>query len=329
MQGAYPQQLATTQQQAISQGLTRETCQPQHSTSTLPAVRSYAHSIMQPPLHSQPLKGDGDKQLPAYMHERPDSCGHQYIYAPQVQQGTTQAQHGLTVDVPSSHLPTRKFFLRAIMNATSELLLSVIKELKGGFKNYIPLALCTHKACSNATHYTDPFDIEIGWTDKGEMKLKQKSMTVAKDHYLTTNDFTETHKNFVRGLRKHLVMTNLDDEPGSGRLRALECADMFAEFFTIIAARPDYTQDWPAYRGYIIESYTSWVGRRDDSFGLIFDEHLFYKHKMTHFTVLLEQLRQPMIGDGSTSSGCGTPGVRGRGRGFQGGAAQFPNRGGF
>jgi hypothetical protein len=170
----------------------------------------------------------------------------------------------------------------------------VIKELKAGFKNYIPLALCTHKACSNATRYTDPFDTEIGWSDKGEMKLKQRSMTAAKDHYITTDDFTKAHENFVRGLRKHLVMNDLNEEVGSSSVRALECAEMFAEFFGVIVARPDYTQDWPAYRGYIIESYTSWVGRRDDSYGLIFDEQLFYKHKMTHFTVLLEQLRQPV-----------------------------------
>jgi hypothetical protein len=75
----------------------------------------------------------------------------------------------------------------------------------------------------------------------------------------------EAHENFVRGMRRHLALTNLEGEVGSGEARASECADMFAEFFSIIAARPDYMQDWPSYRGYIIESYTSWVGRRDDS----------------------------------------------------------------
>ena len=66
---------------------------------------------------------------------------------------------------------------------------------------------------------------------------------------------------------------------------------MFREFFSVIAARPDYTQDWPAYRGYIIKSYMSWIGRRDDSFGLIFDEQLFYKYKMKNLLpMVLEQL---------------------------------------
>jgi hypothetical protein len=116
------------------------------------------------------------------------------------------AQQYPILQVSGSHPPTRRFFSKAITNATSKLPLSVIKELKGGFKNYIPLALCTHKACENATRYTDPFDTEIGWTDKGEVKLKQKSMTAAKDHYLTTDDFTEARENFVRGMRKHLVM---------------------------------------------------------------------------------------------------------------------------
>ena len=317
MHGLYLPQQSTSQQQAMPRGLAKGACLSQQPTS------------MHPTVHSQFFKGDGDQQMPLYMHERPDSYGHQYIYYPQVPQATAQAQRRLTPDPSSSHPPTRKFFSKAITNATSELPLSVIKELKGGFKNYIPLALCTHKACSNATRYTDPFDAEIGWTDKGEMKLKQKSMTSAKDHYLTTDDFTEARENFVRGLRKHLVMSDLDEEAGSGKLRALECADMFADFFSVIAARPDYTQDWPAYRGYIIESYTSWVGRRDDSYGLIFDDHLFYKHKMTHFTVLLEQLRQPTIGSSSTSGGRGAPGMRGRGRGLQGGAVLYPSRGGF
>ena len=283
-------------------------------------------------------------QLPPYMLGQPDSYNHQFMYDIQRPQTSAVAQYGMAADIPTvmngpldqrGPAPSgpgplvRKYFSKAITNNTSELPTSVIKELKAGFKNYIPLALCTHKSCSNATRYTDPFDTEIGWTDKGEMKLKQKSMTAAKDHYLSTDDFTEARENFVRGLRKHLVMSDMDEEIGSGKARASECADMFAEFFSVIAARPDYTQDWPAYRGYIIESYASWVGRRDDSYGLIFDEHLFYKHKMTYFSVLLEQLRQPAIGGGSISSGRGGPGTRGRGRGFQGGGPLFPNRGGF
>jgi hypothetical protein len=67
----------------------------------------------------------------------------------------------------------RKFFSNAITDATSDLPLPVIKELRAGFKNYILLALCTHKACMNATRSLDAFDTEIGWTDKGEMRLKQ------------------------------------------------------------------------------------------------------------------------------------------------------------
>jgi hypothetical protein len=195
----------------------------------------------------------------------------------------------------------------------SDLPISVIKELKAGFKNYIPLALCTHKACYNATRYTDTFDTEIGWTEKGEMKLKQKAMSAGKDHYLTTDDFTEVRENFIRGMRKYLIM---GDDTEAGGDRAIDCADMFAVFFSLIAARPDYTRDWPSYRGYIIESYTSWVGRRDDSYGLIFNEHLFYKHKMSNLVpVIMEQLRNPTGGAAGTSNGRGGTGTRGRGRG--------------
>lgn len=83
----------------------------------------------------------------------------------------------------------RKFFSNTIMDTTSDLPLPVIKELKAGFKNYILLALCTHKAC-NATRSLDAFNTKIGWTDKGEMRLKQKFMMATKDHYLTMDDFT-------------------------------------------------------------------------------------------------------------------------------------------
>jgi hypothetical protein len=155
--------------------------------------------------------------------------------------------------------------------------------------------------------------------DKGEMRLKQKSMTAAKDHYLTTDDFTEVRENFIRGMRKYLVMSDQSGKVGSGEVLASQCADMFTEFFSVIAARPDYTQDWPSYRGYIIESYTSWVGRRDDYYGLIFDEQLFYKHKMSHLVpVLLEQLCQPFAANGNIASGRGGTNTRGRGRGFPG-----------
>jgi hypothetical protein len=51
-------------------------------------------------------------------------------------------QHGPTL--ATSVLPARRYFSKMITNATSELPMSVIKELKSGFKNYIPLALCTH-----------------------------------------------------------------------------------------------------------------------------------------------------------------------------------------
>src|ERR1700678_4099051 len=100
--------------------------------------------------------------------------------------------------------------------------------------------MCMHRACLNATRYMDPLDAEIGWSDKGEMRLKQKAMTAAKDYHLTTDDFTEACENFIRGMRRHLIMADLDGEVGSGEVQASECADMFAEFFSTIAARPDY-----------------------------------------------------------------------------------------
>jgi hypothetical protein len=105
----------------------------------------------------------------------------------------------------ASHLMMR-YFSKVMTNMTSELPVAVIKELKGGFKNYILLLLCTHKACSNATRSTDTFNTEIGMNDRGEIRLKQKTMMVAKDHYLSTDDFTEIQENFTCRMQKHLIL---------------------------------------------------------------------------------------------------------------------------
>jgi len=221
----------------------------------------------------------------------------------------------------NAQLAPRKYFLHAITNATSDLPLSVIKELKSGFKNYIPLALCSHKACFHATCTTEAVDTEIEWNDKGEIRLKQKAMMVAKDHYMTTDDFTEMRKNFVHGLHRYLIMS---DNLVAGGLQARECADMFAEFFSVIAAWPDYTQDWPSYRGYIIELYTSWIGQRNDLYGLIFDEQLFHKYKMRNLVpTILEQLRRSAGGSGGVDLS-----AQGRGHVFQGGSFGS-NHGGY
>jgi hypothetical protein len=199
----------------------------------------------------------------------------------------------------ASRLMTR-YFSKVMTNMMSKLPVVVFKELKGSFKNYIPLSLCMHKACSNATWSTDAFDTKIGMNDRGEIRLKQKTMMAAKDHYLSTDDFTEIRENFTCGMQKHLI---LGDNVEPHVPQALDCMDMFCEFFSVIAARLDYTQDWPAYRGYIIKSYTSWIGRQDDSFRLIFDEQLFYKYKMKNMLpTVLEQLWQPALGTSSFSS---------------------------
>ena len=77
-------------------------------------------------------------------------------------------------------------------------------------------------------------------------------MTAGKDHHISTDDFTEIRENFIRGMYKYLIMGD-DTEPGGER--AKDCADGFKEFFSTIAARPDYTIDWTSYRGYVIETY--------------------------------------------------------------------------
>ena len=227
---------------------------------------------------------------------------------------------------------TSKFFSQTILSTTSELPNTVITQLKGGFKNYIPLSLCTHKACNLAAKSLDAFDAEIGMNDKGEIKLKQKSLNAAKDHHLTTDDFTEIRENFIRGMRKHLIIG--DDTEAGGEL-ALSCADMFATFFSIIAGRPDFTTDWRFYRGYIIETYTSWIGRPDNTYGLVFDEHMYTNFKLKNmFPMALEHVKQQSNNPFPTNSTAfnsqrnynGFPNQRGRGRGFRGGVPSRPGQ---
>ena len=106
----------------------------------------------------------------------------------------------------------------------SELPLSVIKELKGGFQNYIPLSLCTHRACSNATHSTDAFDTKIRMNEKGEICLKQKTMSLAKDQFLMCIELMEIHENSICSMVEYLVLDS-DLEPGAPC--AVACAGMF------------------------------------------------------------------------------------------------------
>jgi len=137
------------------------------------------------------------------------SMASQYALAPEVIMAIVAAI-GLSGANPTqpekAQLPTRKYFFHAIRNATSDLPIPVIKELKARFKNYIPLALCTHKACLNTMCSTDTIDTKIAWNDKGEMRLKQKAMMAGKDYHLTTNDSMEIHENCIHRMCKYLIM---------------------------------------------------------------------------------------------------------------------------
>ena len=75
--------------------------------------------------------------------------------------------------------------------------------------------------------------MEIGLNEKGEIKLKQKTLMAPKDYYLMTDDFMEVRENFVRGMRRHLV---LGDKSEDGSMKVARCASMFLDFFSTIAA---------------------------------------------------------------------------------------------
>jgi hypothetical protein len=85
----------------------------------------------------------------------------------------------------------------------------VIKELKNGFKYYIPLALCPHKVCMiTARSINTHDDTRIEMNDKGEIRLKQKTLTAARNYWLSTADFTGICENFIHRMQKYLVMGN-------------------------------------------------------------------------------------------------------------------------
>lgn len=84
--------------------------------------------------------------------------------------------------------------------------------------------MCMHRACLNATCLTDVFNTKIGMNKKGEIRLKQKTMSVAKDQFLTCIDLMEIRENFICGMKKYLV---LEGDMALGAPQALACTGMF------------------------------------------------------------------------------------------------------
>jgi hypothetical protein len=168
-------------------------------------------------------------------------------------------------------------FTRAITTTSNELAPNMIKLLEAGFKTYIPLSSCTHKACRLASRSVEAFDSEISMNEKGEIKLKHKALNAALDHQMTTDDFSQVRENLIPAIRKHLILAG---ETAKGAPSAIACAEMFATFFTNIATRPDWTEDWMVYRGYLIDTYSSWISRSDNSFGMFFTEQAYAKYQL-------------------------------------------------
>jgi hypothetical protein len=240
----------------------------------------------------------------------------------------TAIASALTPNLPSSNavaISSSKLFSQVITDSLNELPPHIIKALKDGLKTYIPLASCTHKSCRTASRTVDTFDnSELSVTDKGEFKVKHKSMNPARDHHITTDEFSQIRENFVRGVRKHLILAG-ETETGSASANA--CADMFAAFFSNIASRPDWTEDWSLYRGYLIDCYTAWIARCDDSYGMIFSEVAYEKFKLKSLTPsIVEIVRQQMT---DTSNYHAQNNSNGRGRGNGSGTPRGRGRGGF
>jgi hypothetical protein len=223
----------------------------------------------------------------------------------------------LSPNIPPSNavtISTTKLFSQVIMDSMNELLPHIIKALKDGLKTYVPLVACTHKSCRTASHTVDSFDnSELSVTDKGEFKVKHKSMNPAHDHLITTDDFSQIRENYVCGICKHLILAG-ETETGSASENA--CTDMFAEFFSNITSRPDWMEDWSLYRGYLIDCYTAWIAHCNDSFSMIFSDVAYEKFKLKSLTPsIIEIVHQQMISSSDSSNHPTYNNNNGRGRG--------------
>jgi hypothetical protein len=90
-----------------------------------------------------------------------------------------------------SKISQGQLFSITISDTVHELPPNIVKALKGGFKTYVPLSYCMHKVCRTASRTVDAFDSKISLNDKGKFKLKQKSMNLAQDLHLTTDEFSQ------------------------------------------------------------------------------------------------------------------------------------------
>ena len=166
-----------------------------HPWSTRPAkdhtVNTRPYTQLNP-MHS-------DQPEPKSAHTRHAQPGPDLDLSPAVLAAIARALNHVPADSAQAVQPPlpRKIFSNPITNHTNDLPITVIKELKGGFKNYIPLSMCMHKACSHATRTPETVDTEIGWTDKGEMRVKQKLTGSVGNYTLSMDDFTEIRENFI------------------------------------------------------------------------------------------------------------------------------------
>src|SRR5262245_15144720 len=108
--------------------------------------------------------------------------------------------------------------------------------------------------------------------------MKHKSINPAHDHHLTTNEFLQMQENFMHGVQKHLI---LPDKSAKDAASAHDCADIFANFFSLIVKCPDWTK-----MGLIIDLISlilTLPGLHTVMMDII-SEHIFNKFKIRNLT---------------------------------------------
>ena len=111
------------------------------------AVATQSDEHTQPKHDSHNLNQYKHTIFPVQAPAASSSAAHPVVNAELVAVIVAALGAGGTVLATSSDAPLQlgEYFSATIMNAMSDLPISVIKELKGRFKNYIPLSLCTHR----------------------------------------------------------------------------------------------------------------------------------------------------------------------------------------
>jgi hypothetical protein len=125
---------------------------------------------------------------------------------------------------------------------------SVIRILKAGWGEHIPLSALTNHACRTATlSVTRREDTALTIAGDGRLLSKASSIDSSKENTIDIIDWIEAARRFVNAIAKYL---HARGDPGPGGPNAAAIAQLFNKHFSSIQARVDFVSNFAAYREY-------------------------------------------------------------------------------